>query len=173
VKLFLRYEKQKSEDPWAMATGWLIRDDLLVTAGHCAFDWSHNLGRLTHIKAYLGYSGKGSISDSNVQFRKGKRVVTTSEWLTTRGNKSHDVSFIQLQHPFTKVQPIRFVDTPKSGTLVLGVVGYPGDKTDGNTGEAGARMYQMFRETPYNLEESRDRMLEYTIDTYGGKYSGI
>jgi hypothetical protein len=42
VKLFLKYENQPASAKWPIATGWLIRPDLLVTAGHCAFDWSHN-----------------------------------------------------------------------------------------------------------------------------------
>ncbi|KAH0536484.1 hypothetical protein FGG08_006637 [Glutinoglossum americanum] len=168
VKLFLRYEKQKTGDPWAMATGWLIKEDLLVTAGHCAFDWSHKMGRLTHLKAYIGYDGKGSIGDESVQFRKGKRVVTTSEWLTARGDRAHDVAFIQLQKPFVGITPIKFGDTPESGEPVLGVVGYPGDKRDEETDESGAKMYQMFLKTPYNLQQSREMMLEYEIDTFGG-----
>lgn len=42
VKLFLKYEGQPATAKWPIATGWLIRPDLLVTAGHCAFDWGHN-----------------------------------------------------------------------------------------------------------------------------------
>lgn len=56
-----------------MATGWLINNDTIVTAGHCSYDWSHSLGRMTNVKAYIGYRGKESIKDSShaVQFRIG------------------------------------------------------------------------------------------------------
>ncbi|KAH0555794.1 hypothetical protein GP486_006262 [Trichoglossum hirsutum] len=166
VKLFLRYQNQKPNDPWAMATGWLIKDDIMVTAGHCAFDWTHKMGRLTQVKAYIGYHGKESIGEPSVQFRKGKRVVTTSEWLTAP-NRSHDVSLIQLTKPFTDVKPIKYADTPMSDAAILGVVGFPGDLTNAS-GEPGAEMYQMFLNTEYDLAKSKDRMLEYEIDTYGG-----
>lgn len=171
VKLFCRYEKQKPNAKWPIATGWLIRPDLLVTAGHCAFDWGHNLGQLAQVKAYIGYSGQGSINDpkAGVQFRFGKRVATTLEWLTAKGNRNFDVAFIQLEAPFTGIEPFRFADTPVQGSLSIGVVGYPGDLKD-RAGEPGAEMYEMFLQTNYNLAESQWRMLEYKIDTFGGTY---
>ncbi|KAH0541692.1 hypothetical protein FGG08_003855 [Glutinoglossum americanum] len=168
VKIFLQYEKQNPNGPWPMATGWLVKDDLMVTAGHCVYDWSHTMGRLTRLKAYIGYHGKASIGDPSVEFRMGKRVVAPAEWLAVRGNKTYDVAFIQLQKPFTGIKPIKFVDTPGSGESVLGVVGYPGDLRDDVTGELGAEMYQMFLKTTFDLEESKERMLEYQIDTNGG-----
>jgi V8-like Glu-specific endopeptidase len=103
VKLFLRFAGQQDGTSWAMATGWLIEPDLLVTAGHCANDWSHNYGKLTHVKAYIGYTGKEAVSEANqVQMRMGTKVATTESWLT-KGNidSRGDVSFISLNKPFT------------------------------------------------------------------------
>jgi V8-like Glu-specific endopeptidase len=136
----------------SLSIGWLIKDDIMVTAGHCAFDWAHKMGRLTHVKAYIGYYGKESIGKTGVQFRQGKRVVTTSEWLTF-AERAHDVSCIQLMTP------------PLSGSTKLGVVGYPGDLKNAG-GEPGAEMYKMFLDTDYDLTQSTDRMLQYAIDTY-------
>ena len=127
-----------------MGTGWLIKPDLLVTAGHCTYDWGHKLGRATEVKAYIGYKGNSSIKDPNVQFRTGKRIVTTEGWLKTRGSKPFDVGFIQVNKPFTGVIPIKYEETPHEGQLNLGVVGYPGDLVDNRTGEKGAFMYEMF-----------------------------
>ncbi|MCJ1438955.1 hypothetical protein MMC27_008345 [Xylographa pallens] len=167
VKLFIHYEFQ---DPgkWAMGTGWLIKPDLLVTAGHCTYDWSHSLGRATEIKAYTGYKGKDSIQDPSVQFRTGKRIVTTAGWLKTRGSKAYDVGFIQVNKPFTGIVPITYVETPQQGDVTIGVVGYPGDLKNEITGEKGAFMYEMFLPTKFNLATQADTMLEYQIDTYGG-----
>ena len=153
-----------------MGTGWLIKLDLLVTAGHCAFDWSHNLGRLVSVKAYIGYAGKTSIKDPkfSVQFRTGKQVATTTQWLTSKGQRPHDVSFMKLAKPFTEIEPIRFIETPPQGYCQLGVVGYPGDLKDKATGEKGAHMYEHFLNTGWNLEDSQDNMLEYNMDTFGG-----
>ncbi|KAF2811320.1 trypsin-like serine protease, partial [Mytilinidion resinicola] len=155
---------------WPIATGWLIRPDLLVTAGHCAFDWAHNMGRLVQVKCYIGYNGNNSIKDysANVQCRQGKRVATTLDWLTAKGNRAFDASFILLDSPFEGITPFKFADTPLSGSMSLGVVGYPGDLKDPATNEPGAHMYEMFLPTKFNLVDSQWRMLEYEIDTFGG-----
>ena len=153
-----------------MGTGWLIRPDIFVTAGHVGYDWSHKLGRATEVKAYIGYDGRESEKDPNVQFRTVKRIVTTEGWVKTKGQKSFDVSFMQVDTPFTGITPIRFEETPSQGNLVLGVVGYPGDLSDKRTGEKGAHMYEMFHPTEYDLSTQADTMLEYEIDTFGGEY---
>ncbi|KAI4190981.1 MAG: hypothetical protein L6R41_000431 [Letrouitia leprolyta] len=167
VKLFIHYEFQKPGS-WAMGTGWLIAPDIFVTAGHCSYDWSHQLGRATEVKAYIGYDGRQSEKDSKVQFRQVKTVVTTEGWVTTKGQKPFDVSFMQVDRPFTGITPIRFEDTPAQGSLALGVVGYPGDLKDPKTGEKGAHMYEMFMPTEFDLATQADTMLEYRIDTFGG-----
>ena len=132
VKLFLKYANQAPGDTrWGHGTGWLIRPDVLVTAGHCSYDYRDKLGRVTEIKAYIGYEGKDSIGRPNVQFRRGKRVVTTSGWLTNKNNRKNDVSFVQLDRPFTGIVPINIMTTPDRGSFTLGVVGYPGDKREG------------------------------------------
>lgn len=46
-------------------------------------------------------------------------------------------------------------------------MGYPGDIMDDT--ERGARMYEMFSSTTYNLANSDKHMLQYKVDTYGGK----
>lgn len=142
MKLFLRFAGQDTNGPWALATGWLISNDTLVTAGHCAYDWSHQLGRLTHVKAYIGYNGKESITDSGssaVQLRLGKRVAAPEGWLADGQNEPRDVSFIQVDRPFTGIKPMKYQPTPKSGTkVVLGVVGYPGDLMNPRSKEKGA-----------------------------------
>ena len=141
VKLFLRFEGQNKNGPWAMATGWLINNDTIVTAGHCSYDWSHSLGRLTNVKAYIGYQGKESIKDSShaVQFRTGKRVATTQGWLSGGNNEPRDVASIQVDKPFTGIKPIKYQPTPLTGSKVVpGVVGYPGDLMNPKSKEKGA-----------------------------------
>lgn len=138
-----------------------------MTAGHCAFDWAHKLGTCTQVKAYIGYDGKKSTKSANCQFRTVSRVATTSAWLTAKGNRQSDVSFMKLDKPFTGVTPFKFIDTPVAGTLPLGVVGYPADLKSLD-GEYGAQMYEMFLSTKWDLSTSEWTMLEYRIDTYGG-----
>lgn len=167
VKLFIHYEFQQPGS-WAMGTGWLIAPDIFVTAGHCSYDWGHKLGRATEVKAYIGYDGHQSENDSKVQFRQVKMIVTTEGWVTTKGQKPFDVSFMKVDRPFTGITPIKFEDTPAQGSLTLGVVGYPGDLKDPKTGEKGAHMYEMFLPTDFDLSSQADTMLEYQIDTFGG-----
>ena len=168
VKLFIHYEFQ-TPGMWAMATGWLVKPDIFVTAGHCSYDWGHKLGRATEVKAYIGYDGHQSEKEPDVQFRSVKKIVTTEGWVKSKGHKAFDVSFMQVDAPFTEITPVRFEETPSSGSLTLGVVGYPADLPDKKTGEKGAHMYEMFLSTEFDLSTQADTMLEYQIDTFGGK----
>ncbi|KAK5652966.1 hypothetical protein OQA88_9446 [Cercophora sp. LCS_1] len=172
VKLFLHFADQ-DEDDFSMATGWLIRNDLVVTAGHCCFDHAHTYGRLTSIQVYMGYKGRASINDSKfeVQKRMGKTVATTLDWYQHGDNEAWDVSFIKLNSPFTGVTPLAFESTPQSGRYTLGVVGYPGDLEDPKTREKAAFMYEMFDKEKYDLATAVDqqaRLLQYELDTFGG-----
>lgn len=127
------------------------------------------MGRATEVKAYIGYDGRQSEKDPNVQFRQVSRIVTTEGWVKTKGQKSFDVSFMQVSTPFTGINPIRFEETPPHGSHVLGIVGYPGDLPDKNTKEKGAHMYEMFLPTDFDLSTQADTMLEYQMDSYGGE----
>ena len=124
---------------------------------------------MIRVKAYIGYYGKHAVDDPSVQFRTVSRVTTTVGWLTSRDNRSNDLSFMQLESPFTGVTPYKFSDTPMSGNEKLGVVGFPGDKISSLTGERGDRMYEEFKIISYGREKSEQHMLEYDISTYGGK----
>ncbi|KAF4977652.1 hypothetical protein FDECE_18328 [Fusarium decemcellulare] len=169
VKLQIRYEKQPPSDGrWAQGTGWLIKPDLIVTAGHCAFDHTYNLGKAVQIRAYVGYRGKEFINQKGVQFRTGAKIATPNEWITSDINRASDVSFIQVDKPFNHIDPITWVPTPTfDDNVKLGVVGYPGDKTYKD--EAAAEMYEMFKPTTYDLSKTNPNMLEYTISSFGGQ----
>ncbi|CEL06614.1 hypothetical protein ASPCAL09786 [Aspergillus calidoustus] len=164
VKLFLHYQSQSRED-WAVATGFLIRDDLVATTGHCAFDRSYELGRLNEVKVYLGYSGRGNVDNPEVEFRTGQSVATTNEWNEAERVEA-DLAFIKLDEPFYNVEPIEYKNTPASARKVIGVVGYPGDIRQ--DGEPGGRLQQDFQETRWNIHQSGTQTLEYTIDPNGG-----
>jgi V8-like Glu-specific endopeptidase len=156
-----------------MATGWLIRPDLLVTAGHCAYDWGDlpdrkPLGRAVAVEAYIGYNGKTSIGTENVQFRRGTQIVTTEGWVKSSHNRRNDVSFIKLNKPFTGVTPFKYTATPGKNNDVIGVVGYPGDKSVDK--EEAAQMYEDWKRTIWDLSKSADHVLEYRINTYEGTF---
>ncbi|PPJ55373.1 hypothetical protein CBER1_08698 [Cercospora berteroae] len=166
IKLMIKYAQKPNS--MAHGTGWLIRPDLIATAGHNVYDWGHNAGQAIEIKCYAGWSGASRINGS-VEFRRASRVVTTERWLQTRGSKPHDFALIQVEKPFTNVTPFSFIETPPfQDNVRLGVVGYPAETRDEN-GERGAKMFQMFLQTEWNLEKQPDTMLEYSIDTEGGQ----
>ena len=168
----IRYEKKPNA--FAHGTGWLIRPDLMATAGHNVFDWKYSAGRAVEIKCYAGWSGIASAKDASVEFRMAKRCITTERWLSNRGYQAHDFALIQLDQPFTNVQPFKYIETPPFAANVnLGVVGYPAEVRDNETGERGAKMYEMFIDTSYNLEKQKDTMIEYTIDTEGGELNPL
>ncbi|KAF1739232.1 hypothetical protein CRV24_001164 [Beauveria bassiana] len=171
VKLFILYDQQQqllkdNEAAWPIATGWLVAKDLVVTAGHCAFDHSHGLGRAVKVRAYIGYQGYQNLT--NAEGRWGKAIATNPEWCDKLGAEPRDISFIKLESPFLDVDNcFNWTQTPfAQNSADLGVVGYPGDIMD--DGERGARMYEMFARTDYRLEDADEHMLQYKIDTYGG-----
>jgi V8-like Glu-specific endopeptidase len=151
-----------------MGSGWLIRRDLLVTAGHVVFDWGRNFGAADQIRCYIGYNGKESVKSSQVQVRSGAKVVTPVEWIENSGNRRQDVAFIQLDRPFTgNLRLFSYLDTPEKGNgTYLGVVGYPGDKA--LQGEQGAQMYEEFARSDWTIGESPRRMVEYSVSTFSG-----
>lgn len=166
----MKYEGQAEDDPsYAMGTGWLIKDDLLVTAGHCAFDHQYGYGRAVEVKAYVGYYGRESVENdkANVQFRHGVTIATTKGWINSDANRANDVSFIRLDRAFRNVVPFKWEATPVTAYSVdLGVVGYPADQKKGD--EHGAEMYEMFLESSFDLRSTPSNMLEYQISTYAG-----
>ncbi|KAK0610872.1 hypothetical protein B0T14DRAFT_314903 [Immersiella caudata] len=163
-----------------MATGWLMRSDIVVTAGSNVFDWTNlarPLGKAMQIKCYIGYHGGSSVGAPSVQFRLAKAVVTTPEWLAGPDNRHRDIAFLQLDRPFEGNLRLfgRKETTPVQGHFMLGVVGYPGDKgrDAGLYDEYGGEMYEMFTTQKYNLHDPPSNnaagLLEYDISTRGGQ----
>ncbi|GAO13569.1 hypothetical protein UVI_02015580 [Ustilaginoidea virens] len=162
--------KDTGEDVWMMGTGWLIRPDLLITAGHVVYDWGHRLGATTQIKCYIGYRGRASVkSGGSCQARYATTIITTAEWLRSADNRDRDVAFIQVNAPFTgKLNNFTFSDTKSKDTAELGIVGYPADKSLDNK-EDGGEMYEQYKSTTYDISKSSRHMIEYQISTFGGQ----
>ncbi|GKU05894.1 glutamyl endopeptidase [Fusarium langsethiae] len=174
VKIQARFEG-KGKPVWMMGTGWLIRPDVLVTAGHVVYDWGRRYGAASQIRCFIGYNGRASLQTAQVQARYGVKVISTEEWLQDAGNRTRDLAFIQVDRAFTgNLRTFNYVNTPPSGhKTLLGVVGYPGDKSlkDPETGdeEKGAQMYEEYAKNDYDIGESARRMVEYQISTFGGQ----
>ncbi|KAK4164694.1 trypsin-like cysteine/serine peptidase domain-containing protein [Cladorrhinum sp. PSN259] len=182
VKLIMRYEGQAKDDRrWAIGTGWLVAPDTLITAGHCVFDRSGDgkgLGRVTHMKTYIGYCGSDSVNrpNSTVQARRAVKTVTTAEWVKI-GDRRYDVAFVKVDRPFegkiradngSSLRTFAIQETPvKQRGALLGVVGYPGDKYLNK--EKGAQMYELFETVDYDLATSQGNMLQYRISTFKGQ----
>ncbi|RSL70563.1 hypothetical protein CEP54_001711 [Fusarium duplospermum] len=175
VKIQSRFnDRTTGRAVWMIGTGWLIRPDLLVTAGHVVYDHGYRYGPADQIKCYIGYNGRDSVKTSAVQARYGLNVISTAEWIESSNNRSRDIAFIQVDRPFTgNLRTFNFTKTPPSGQgIVLGVVGYPGDKSlrdaDGED-EKGAQMYEEFAKTDFDLAASPGNMVEYRVSTFGGQ----
>ncbi|KAJ5125571.1 hypothetical protein N7526_007748 [Penicillium atrosanguineum] len=173
VKLEMSYEGGPASR--SMGTGWLITPDLLVTAGHCVYDHKNQerggYGRVNVMKCHIGYNGRDSLNTSDVQTRSARKIVTTGEWVDSSNNRHKDVAFIQLDRPFTgNLRLFGYKSTPIKGYEMIGVVGYPGDRTlsdrDGIE-EQGAQMYELFGAIMYNRNENVLQMLQYKLSTFG------
>ncbi|KAK3319539.1 hypothetical protein B0T19DRAFT_487873 [Cercophora scortea] len=173
VKLFIKFEGQAADDErWAIGTGYLVSPDTLVTAGHLVFDRS-GLGRATLIKAFIGYRGRESVTapDSIVQARYATKLIATSEWVKD-GHISKDAAFVRLDSPFEgSVRPFLPQETlPSETNTLLGVVGYPADKSlDGAGDEEGAEMFELFQTVSYDLFTSDENTLQYQISAFKGQ----
>lgn len=152
-----------------MGTGWLIRDDILVTGGDVVYDRRFDLGSCTQMKCYIGYNGRDSVASPQVQARHGVNVATAAKWVETNEDRSSDVAFIKVNRPFQgNLGTFKFEATPLSGENVkLGVVGYPGDMSFDD--ERGGQMYAEFASTSYDLNKSPRNLIEYQISTFGGE----
>lgn len=170
VKITMRFAKQPSDsDAWGQGTGWLIRPDVVVTAGHCVYDHYSNkgqpFGRAVLIRVWSDYNGKDSSKASN--FRSGIRVATTAAYVQDGENHQNDVAVIQLDRPYYDIEPFETSDALAKDTKELVLAGYPSDKS--YHGETGAQMYEDGREVTWDLEDTKDPgMLHYDIDSYNG-----
>lgn len=165
VKLFSRFG---ASETWTTATGWLLKDDIVVTAAHCVYN---NSQRATSVKVCIGYNAKGS-KDANVsaacEQRFVNRIALPLEWITAE-TEPHDMAFLQLKSPFQNVTPI-VCDTPEiNAWRQLTVIGYPTDL--GTSGEPGGEMCEMKIDRDINLKRTRWNMLAYQGDLQGGKNS--
>lgn len=155
-----------ASEAWTTATGWLLKDDLVVTAAHCIYN---NNQRATCVKACIGYSASLRLTDISAgEQRFVKRIALPFEWIDA-GTEQHDVAFLQLNSPFENATPI-VRDTPEiNARQQFTIIGYP---TDLGTGEEpGGEMYEMKISRDINLERTRRNILAYQGDIQGG-FSG-
>ncbi|KAH8424881.1 uncharacterized protein LDX57_002625 [Aspergillus melleus] len=173
VKVQSMFRPRNRPDPiWTMGTGWLIREDLVVTASHNVYSKSYG-GQAERIKCWIGYRGRKYASDPGVQHRKALNIVTTNSWYSMSSERQRDVALIQVSAPFEGgVNPFIFMDTDtKLVDQYLTVVGYPGDKKiqDENGNEdPGAEMWFHSERITFDLERDAG-MIMYDIDTFGGQ----
>ncbi|KAJ8456598.1 hypothetical protein ONZ45_g18657 [Pleurotus djamor] len=170
VKIQSRFNSPNGE-VWMMGTGWLVNADTLITAGHVVYDRSYGFGACTQLKCYVGFDGVDSIKEG-AQPRYGQYVATTQNWATPTpsglNDRPHNVAFIRVHKPFVgNLNVFKFADTEPSASLMLGVVGYPGDKD--LKGEKGAEMYGEFVRTTFDLNTDKLHMITYFLSTYGGQ----
>ncbi|ATY67355.1 Serine cysteine trypsin [Cordyceps militaris] len=158
--------------PWTIGTGWLVREDLLITAGHNVFSAAHQC-QASHIQCQLGYRGGSFIDESSEQYRSALNVVTTKSWLRQhRDRDRRDLALIQVDKPFTgNLRLFKYIQTPtskKEGTII--VVGYPGDEhLETFVGETSLWMCEARQKANYDLDKSANHMIEYNMDIYGGQ----
>jgi hypothetical protein len=157
VKLFIRIGRS-----WTTATGWLLRNDIIVTAAHCVYVYNNYDEHATSIQAVADFYR------AEQQTRSAKRVVVPREWTESHlgTHSKHDVAFLCLERPFENVQP--FAHGTLGGNEPITVAGYPADVQVG--GMPGGGMYEMavVCEAPLG-HNTGDSLLRYRGDVQGGK----
>ncbi|KAM3447585.1 hypothetical protein MY3296_008574 [Beauveria thailandica] len=166
---------------WTMGTGCLIRDDLILTAGHNVCSDTYQ-SRAIRVKCWIGYRGRKLSNHPGVQHRNALNIATTEPWhLHTSGHmprdpamaRRRDMAMIQVAEPFKgNLNPFKYIDTPSplnSGYII--VVGYPGDKhPENHEADAGGCMFEARCPADYDLaNEKYNHMITYEVDTYGGQ----
>lgn len=79
--------KDRPEEEY-VGTGWLIKPDLIATAGRCVYDPSAKF--LSYVKVYFGCDGSANPKLS----RYGTEVILPAEYLGAESN-THDVGFVR------------------------------------------------------------------------------
>ncbi|KAJ9634457.1 hypothetical protein H2204_006282 [Knufia peltigerae] len=147
-KLQMGYSLSTSE---YMGTGWLIADNLIVTAGHCAF--GADVGYLKWMRVHIGYSGPESVGKPSHKVTYAVSVSMPAEYLKAETGV-HDVSFnLAPAANLSGTKTPRFSQTFLSASLAR---------------EFGAYMYEHWADVQIDLARSRG-VLEYKVDTTGGQ----
>ena len=165
LKIHVKYNK--NDKSWTTGTGWLLRNDLVVTAGHVVLAWPRN-NRAVYLNTYAGYEGLVSVGQGNVQKRQANRVLVLKAYQDNHSS-THDVAIVKLREPFENIQPFTFCETPEEATnFLIGVVGYPVDKNREDVSDLGPFMYEEFASTSWNLHDHSSHLLQYQISTFDG-----
>jgi V8-like Glu-specific endopeptidase len=140
-----------------IATGFLVSETEIGTAGHCVYDQEYE--RLVGVEVYLGYSDKGYD-----EIRYGDLVTVPSAYVD--GQTEDDLAVIRLDEPFQEtVTPINWINTPDQMELLeIKVPGFPSDLSVGKIMYEGSQQH-----VKVNLASSHG-MIQYLVDTYGGMY---
>lgn len=164
-----------------MGTGWLIADNLIVTAGHCAF--GADVGYLKWMRVHIGYSGPESVGKPSHKVTYAVSVSMPAEYLKAETGV-HDVSFVSRRQPFASStwsgRPMLTRRRSNSRTIsknLAPAANLSGTKTPrfsqtflsaSLAREFGAYMYEHWADVQIDLARSRG-VLEYKVDTTGGQ----
>lgn len=139
------------------ATGFLLSDTTIVTAGHCAYDQEYE--QLIGVEVFLGSTDKG-----HDEVRHGDRIAVPSAYV--HGQENDDLAVIRLDHPFQEpVTPVSWTNAPDQKELsVIKIPGFPNDLGAGKVIYEGCQ-----KRVKVDLSSSHG-MIQYLVDTCCGIY---
>ncbi|KAH7383951.1 trypsin-like cysteine/serine peptidase domain-containing protein [Pyrenochaeta sp. MPI-SDFR-AT-0127] len=151
----------------AYGTGFMVTEDIMVTAAHCVYDWNRNrTGPAQSIKAYFGYENK-----TWTEIRHGSMTIVSTKWMTPGDGRKNDLALVRLSpryatdiygYSLPPILPFKYPGLSWSGNEWLFIPGHPRDR-----GDNGLRMHESSGYVRWNLSQD-NMLLGYGISTFGG-----
>ncbi|KAM7194143.1 hypothetical protein V8F20_008063 [Naviculisporaceae sp. PSN 640] len=179
LDIITKYRDEKTKEPWheySSASGWLIEENIVVTAGHCVWGRKRDgvLAKVVTIFARFGYKryigepderpltpvDEKGISKMN---RYAYLIVAPTKWCSDY-EAAYDIAFIRLGDPLLDgLEPLEYTDTPENSKLgpdhEILVVGYPGSGNNGGTSVGGKMCFSKARRDSSGPEAKQDPSL--------------
>ncbi|KAF1987273.1 trypsin-like serine protease [Aulographum hederae CBS 113979] len=166
-KLVMTFRTPDNTTSFYGGTGWLIDNETIITAGHNLYS-PQEKSYAEKVTAYVGAT-KGKTHPIRAETREGRFAAVHWGYYTAK-LKQNDMAVIKLAKGFDHVTAIVPKAAPIRATMLIEVVGYPGDLGVKGKGE-GWVMYRSRGTKSYDLEKD-EFLICHQCDTFGGNSGG-
>lgn len=167
-----RIEVARHDELDWVGTGWLVREDVIVTNRHVAVEFGMRSGQTFTFRKNLS----GKVIKASIDFREEHQLpeeeaeFAIKDVLFIHDEPGPDVAFLRLAEKAQRT-PIELADTPNPNTDVA-VIGYPARDGRRNPGPDMARIYgdvyDVKRLAPGSVTKVDDNYVYHDCTTLGG-----